>query len=1116
MYPRESLTMETNESRRATRNARSDRPARGAAALRLALPLCALLAGALCLFEAAPAKAQARTIWSSTLNGQTFAYTQDVFGTISGTGCRESLNNVSDKLCRDALTEDRFSYEGLEYRVTFLEHLTWVFNGQTRNASYFGFDRTIPDVIQQHGTLVIGNMRWPMVDGAPTSQGNFPDNSVVTFNGTLNLPASGQISVSLEISEPGVQFSPSVVHLDEGSTTTYTVRLLSAPTANVDVVLNTNAEIDAQMSLNPLSLNFTSTNWDTPQPITVTGESDGDSTHYSGAILHSITSTDTNYGALTQAERTLNVVVLDPAADAIPTVTLAAAPNPVDEGDSLTVTATLSAAATTNIDIPITITRGTAEAADLGTLTSIRIAAGASSGTGTLTTAQDDTDYEDETFTISIGSTLSPTTLRAVAPSSVDVVIRDNDTRGIPTVTLSATPNPVPEGDDVSITVEMSAALSEAVIIPINLAAGTANSVDYDGTTLTSMTIPAGSTSATESITTEEDTDRKDNETFTVSLGTPLPSTVRAGSPRSVVVTISEDDPVALTLEAKPSARVSPGGTVAVTASLNVAPQSAATVTVTVDSDSTAESGDYTITPTPTAGENSLNIPTTTYLSNNVITIDVEPNASAGTIVLDAVIESIQIDGEPLSTKLVITIAGDLEQLHEAVLPEVARAVAGRVGNAISARVGQVLNGERQGNASASLGGERTLAGALVTHAPDVMNGRRPMRDLLHNADFVLPLNGNGGGFSSSASLWGSGQYTSLSGENAGQEFDGSLQGVQLGVDTKLREDLLAGLALSWSQGAFDYTSEGGKRGDYEIDLLSLHPYLGGRNEQLEWWASAGYGSGEVEISPDNGVASSNDVTLWTVGAGGNRPMWVDEAVANLHLKGEVMQTQMDIEESAEVDSLSVNATLIRVALEASRKQTLTNHRSLSPSLSLGARHDGGDGNTGTGMEMRGDVHYDNPLTRVSASFSMHTLLGRSDYEEWGIQGMLRLSAGADGQGLSFVMRPGYGNRANGGAGSDSIWSNGLRENAAAVRDAREASGNLEMRLGYGLSAPGGQDGLLTPWSGMTLQDDGKRYRMGLDWATAGPFSVRLHGERRERDNADADHLLLLKGEMRF
>ena len=282
----------------------------------------------------------------------------------------------------------------------------------------------------------------------------------------------------------------------------------------------------------------------------------------------------------------------------------------------------------------------------------------------------------------------------------------------------------------------------------------------------------------------------------------------------------------------------------------------------------------------------------------------------------------------------------------------------------------------------------------------------------------------------------------------------------------------------------------------------------------MNWWSTLGYGTGEVEITPQTGQSASNDVTMTTLGAGGSGVVWSRaEDGARVHLKGEFTHTRMDVEKSAQVDSLEVDATLARLALAASRTRSLAGGGSLSPSLSLGARHDGGDGNTGTGAEVSGNLRYDNAESGVSTSISAHGLFGRSDYEEWGVQALVRLSAGADGQGLSFVMRPGYGN--NGGAGdSGQIWSHGLRENdTPAIRD---ASGRLEMRMGYGLSVPGGRTGLLTPWSGLTLHDNGKRYRLGLDLESAGPFTLRLHGERRESANADSDHAVLLKGEARF
>ena len=124
-----------------------------------------------------------------------------------------------------------------------------------------------------------------------------------------------------------------------------------------------------------------------------------------------------------------------------PTVSLAAAPNPVAEGSPVTVTATLSAALASDATIPLTLTAGTAEADDYGPLAGITISSGETSGTATITTVQD-ADTEDETFTVALGSNL-PDSVSGGTPSSVEVTIEDltipppGDT-GLSSLTLSA------------------------------------------------------------------------------------------------------------------------------------------------------------------------------------------------------------------------------------------------------------------------------------------------------------------------------------------------------------------------------------------------------------------------------------------------------------------------------------------------------------------------------------------------------------------------------------------------------------------------------------------------------------------------------------------------------
>ena len=111
-----------------------------------------------------------------------------------------------------------------------------------------------------------------------------------------------------------------------------------------------------------------------------------------------------------------------------------------------------------------------------------------------------------------------------------------------PTVRLTVSPNPVSEGQAVTVTLTLSRVLSNPVTIPLTLTAGTADAGDYG--TLPSVTIPAGAVTGTGTLSTLADTDT-DDETVTVAFGT-LPSTVTAGTPATVLLTLTDTSPTEL------------------------------------------------------------------------------------------------------------------------------------------------------------------------------------------------------------------------------------------------------------------------------------------------------------------------------------------------------------------------------------------------------------------------------------------------------------------------------------------------------------------------------------------------------------------------------------------
>ncbi|MYC00123.1 MAG: tandem-95 repeat protein [Gemmatimonadetes bacterium] len=229
-----------------------------------------------------------------------------------------------------------------------------------------------------------------------------------------------------------------------------------------------------------------------------------------------------------------------------PSVSLAVSPNPVDEGQPVTVTASLSEALADDLTIPLVLETGTAEADDFGSLASITITGGQTAGAGTISTVVDD-DTDHETFTVALGTL--PPEVTAGDPSFVEVTIRDDEEEPPPpTVRLSASPNPVDEGRSVTVRARLSEALSDDVTIPLVLSSGTAEPGDFGS--LADITITGGQTAGTGTISTVEDADF-DDETFTVALGA-LPPEVTAGNPSSVEVTIRDANPPAVRATCEP------------------------------------------------------------------------------------------------------------------------------------------------------------------------------------------------------------------------------------------------------------------------------------------------------------------------------------------------------------------------------------------------------------------------------------------------------------------------------------------------------------------------------------------------------------------------------------
>ena len=476
-------------------------------------------------------------------------------------------------------------------------------------------------------------------------------------------------------------------------------------------------------------------------------------------------------------------------------------------------------------------------------------------------------------------------------------------------------------------------------------------------------------------------------------------------------------------------------------------------------------------------------------------------------------------DTDTLNFSITLNAVGGFTVLNKVILPEVARSLADSTTSSIERRIDQAAN-KAAPTTGLILGGQVGLAAALRTHGEAMSADNRDFKEMLPGTEFVMPLTIGGVDIDeASAVFWGSGEYRDLSGESGAIDWDGVLSGIHFGVDAPLGDDRLVGVAVSWLESDLDYDGYsdagigGPDKGAHELDMISAHPYIGGRTGDVDWWATVGYGQGDLEITQQGAAGKSSDVSMRTIGGGGDSLLF-KRGESTFRLKGEASQTVLKVDGNSEIGGLEVDAFRVRVAMEVGQSRKLASGV-FEPTLEVGARFDDGDGETGGGAEVGGSVRYHNPAKRVTADGRVRALLGHGGgYEEWGIQGSVALHPGADGQGFSFSVSPGYGDS---NSGIQELWRKGLSAEADATAD--DADGyamKLDARLGYGFDfAMRTHDGVLTPYSELT-HGTTDSYRMGVNWKTGSRFDLNLLSERRDGNGDPTEHAILLKGEVRF
>ena len=330
-------------------------------------------------------------------------------------------------------------------------------------------------------------------------------------------------------------------------------------------------------------------------------------------------------------------------------------------------------------------------------------------------------------------------------------------------------------------------------------------------------------------------------------------------------------------------------------------------------------------------------------------------------------------------------------------------------------------------------------------------------RELLTGSAFALTGGTAEGGF---ATLWGRGAFSRFDGREGALTLDGDVTSLMLGTDWA-RENWSAGLIVSHARGEGGY--RGPSSGEVASTLTGLYPW--GRyamTDRVTVWGVAGYGAGTLALTPEGEEALETDMDLM-MAAAGLRGVVAEAPAAGgpeLSVKTDALavRTSSDAVTAAaggNLEAATAQATRLRLGLEGTWRSLVIGTGTLIPRLELAARHDGGDAETGFGLDVGAGVAWSDPQSGVHAEASGRGLVTHenSGFGQRGFAGRLGWDPRPSTErGPSLTLTQTMGLAASGGA--EALLGRRTLEDLSANDDGDElASRRFEMRLGYGFAA---------------------------------------------------------------
>ena len=447
------------------------------------------------------------------------------------------------------------------------------------------------------------------------------------------------------------------------------------------------------------------------------------------------------------------------------------------------------------------------------------------------------------------------------------------------------------------------------------------------------------------------------------------------------------------------------------------------------------------------------------------------------------------------ATEPVTVATEDANRTRQLALAAVGRSVAEDVIEALNARM---VAADRH-ESYVTVNGQRTVVGRTESEgstAARAQQAAEQRRHPLDNSEFQLAIDET-----NELTLWGRGALNSFNSrpDQAGALTLNSQLGFgYLGVDYRRAGAATGvGMMLLRNQGTLDYQSTFIAKDNATLTLTNVLPYIHWRPKVgVDVWSLVGYGQGEVEVI-------DVDPVRLRMGAVGLRYDLRSLGRVQLAAKTDAFAVQLTPDAGA-----GSTAQRLRLALESRMNWRVSPYGSLQPTVELGVRWDGGDGDTGPGAEVAGGLTYTDERYGLHVEARGRRLLAHREGHVglWGGSLMVRRQS-ADRRGLQVALGPSWGEA---DSRVESLWRGQLMAGPADAEPSWTPS-ELTLTSGYGLSLSASSQ--LTPFVEAGTGPM-QRLRVGTrwDWMGAGTRQVEIFGEQRRGPGTPADRSIQLRG----